>query len=319
MTEPGPTELLKIGADPAQFRKVRANEYHGPCVMCGGKDRFVIYTNRPFPHWNYMCRVCTPDGGWIDQLNKSLRDPMSEAQRQEYARQRQQQEAQQALERAAKLKEFTTQELWAELNRRMNEDNRQWWIDRGINQEWQDYLSLGYTGDKSYRVGDLIYHSPAYTIPYLRYNAKPATMQYRLTEPVNPGDKYRFEPGLPATWYTTEPAIPLTDGVIICEGAIKAIVTKMYMTVETNFSVLAVPSKNSWAGIAEVVKDCGRVWIVLDPDGQKEANKLALEIGKAARIVDLPGKVDDMINANELDVTLFDYALKTARTPRTAV
>jgi hypothetical protein len=314
MTEPGPIELTKIGCDPAAFRKVGANEYKGPCPICGGKDRFVIFTNRPFPHWNYFCRVCTPEGGWIDQLNKQLRDPMTDAQRQAYALQHQEETKRAEAARISRLKEFTTAELWAELNRRMSEENHRWWKQRGIDNDWQNYLQLGYTDDKVYKVGDLLYHSPAYTIPYLRQD-KPVTMQYRLTDPQDPADKYRFENGLPAAWYTTEPNQKLADQVIICEGAIKAIVTKMYMTHDLACSVLAVPSKNSWAGIVEHVKDCGRVWVVLDPDGQKLANKLGAEIGRNARVINLPGKIDDMINADELDENSFAYALKTAYAP----
>ncbi len=319
MTEPGPAELTKIGCDPQDFFKVRANEYHGPCPDCGGKDRFVIFTNRPFPHWNYFCRVCTPEGGWLDQLNTQLRDPLTDAQRQEFIRLRKQQEQQAEAARIIRLKEFTTAELWAELNRRMSEDNKQWWRQRGIDDDWQNYLKLGYIEDKVYKVGDQLYHSPAYTIPYLRDDKKPVTMQYRLTKPNDPGDKYRFENGLDAAWYTTTPGEKITDGVVICEGAIKSIVTKMYMTGETGYSVLAVPSKNSWAGIVEVVKDCGRVWVVLDPDGKREANKLGAEIGKNARVINLPGKIDDMINDNELTENSFLYALKTARTPSKVV
>lgn len=312
MTNPGPTELSKIGCDPAQFQKFGPNEYHGPCPVCGGRDRFVLFTNRPFPHWNYMCRVCTPEGGWIDQLNKTLRDPLTQAQRQEFARQRQREEAQRAVELAARMKQFTTDELWSEWHRRMVENNRQWWRQRGINDDWQDYLQLGFIEDKSYRVNETIYHSPAYTIPYLRAGMKPVTLQYRLTDPHDPADKYRFEPGLPSAWYNTTPNFPLTDGIIICEGAIKAIVTKMYMTVTESLSVLAVPSKNSWAGIAETVKDAARIWVILDPDGQTDAQKLAATIGKNSRIVSLPGKIDDMINCDELDESLFRQALKTA-------
>ena len=285
--------------------------------MCGGKDRFVVFTNRPFPGWNYFCRVCTPEGGWIDQLNEQLKQPMNEERRREFAQAKQLEDAKAAAALVERMREFTTAQLWAELHRRMSEDNRQWWRERGITDDWQDYLKLGYAADKAYHHADKIYHSPAYTIPYLRQNDT-LTMQYRLTEPADPGDKYRFEPGLPAAWYTTSPTEAITDKVIICEGAIKSIVTKIYLSVDESYTVLGVPSKSSWAGLENIVKDCGRVWVILDPDGQKEANNLAFRIGAAARVIDLPAKIDDMVNADELSADQFARLMRFARIPTQA-
>jgi len=128
---------------------------------------------------------------------------------------------------------------------------------------------------------------------------QPVTMQYRLTNPPDPGDKYRFESGIGAAWYTAEPSLPIQDECVICEGAIKAMVTKIYGGLRSDVSVLAVPGSLSWAGVVEHVSQCGRAWIVLDPDhnGDKKAEKMAAEIGPAARIVSIPDKIDDAILA----------------------
>lgn len=308
-----PTELALAGLDPSRFHKVGPNEYHGPCLRCGGKDRFVVWTNRPFPAWGWMCRVCHPEYAWLDQLNPKLRVPLTPEQRAEYAAEqaRREKERQQAL--AKKLQEFTTAELWDELHRRMGESQRQWWENRGIPSDWQDYLQLGYTPDKIYNVDDALYHSPAYTIPYLRPAGPPVTMQYRLTDPKDPGDKYRFEPGLPPAWYNPDPMSAIGDQVIICEGAIKAMVTQIRSGLHESHTVLAVPSKNSWAGIVEQVRECGRVWVVLDPDGEKYALNLAQEIGKAARVVYLPEKIDDAINGGLTTSELQQYFRQARR------
>ena len=75
MTTYGPSELISIGLDPADFRKFGANEWHGPCPICkGGEDRFAIFTDRPFPHWNWWCRVCHPESGWIDEISPRLKE-----------------------------------------------------------------------------------------------------------------------------------------------------------------------------------------------------------------------------------------------------
>jgi len=274
-------------------------EWHTSCARCGGKDRFVIREWREYPHWLVMCRQCAPEWVWLDQAAPMLRQELTPEQRQEYARRRAEAEQQRQVETQKRLAEFTTAELWMELNRRMSEDNREWWRRRGVPDEWQDYLRLGYIPDKPYRSNEVLYHSPAYTIPYLRGDL-PVTMQYRLVSPADPGDKYRFEAGLPAAWYDTTPTRPLSDEVVICEGAIKAMATKVYSGIKESVSVLAVPAKRSWAGVAQVVANCGRVWVMLDPDGTRDARDLAHEIGKAARVVLLPGKVDDALVSGDL-------------------
>lgn len=269
------------------------------CPRCGGKDRFVIREWREYPHWLVMCRQCAPDWVWLDQMAPTLRQELTPEQKREYTQRRAEAEQQRQAETKRRLAEFTTAELWAELHRRMSEDNREWWRRRGVPDEWQDYLQLGYIPDKPYKFNDQLYHSPAYTIPYLRDSA-PVTMQYRLVSPAEPGDKYRFEAGLPAAWYNTTPTEPLGDEVVICEGAIKAMATRVMGGLKDAVSVLAVPAKRSWAGIAEAVQNCGRVWIVLDPDGTRDARDLAGEIGKAARVVLLPKKIDDALVSGEL-------------------
>lgn len=288
----GPSELSLIGLDPGAFRKVTPNEWHGPCPKCGGADRFAVHAVRQWPGWLWMCRVCSPEWAWADQLNDDLKRKLTDQEKREFAEERARMEAARRAEIDRRLKDFTAAEIYAAYNRRMTDDNREWWRRRGISDRWQDYLKLGYTPDKPLGNGA---HSPAYTIPYLRPGKEAVTMQYRLTDPPNPNDKYRFESGLPAAWYWVNYSVPMCDEAIICEGAIKAAVTAIRGGVRENVSVLAVPSKNSWAGIQQQVKDCGRVWIVLDPDGTAEAHKLAGTIGKAARVVRLHAKIDDML------------------------
>lgn len=273
------------------LKKVTTTEAAGPCPMCGGRDRFHVHAIREWPSWLWMCRVCSPEWRWLDEYDERLKRSMSPDEMIRLANERALMEKARKEELQKSLARFSTAQLWQELHRRMNEDNREWWRARGIPDEWQDYLQLGYIPDKIITGGA---HSPAYTIPYLR-GSQAVTMQYRLTNPPDPKDKYRFEAGLPSAWYATNPAEPLKDQVIICEGAIKAMVTAIYSN--TTAAVVAVPSKTSWAGIQQTLKDAGRVWVVLDPDGQAEAEKLARAIGQNARIVTLPGKIDDMILA----------------------
>jgi hypothetical protein len=190
------------------------------------------------------------------------------------------------------------------------------WEAWGVPRDWQDYLELGYTPDKAYYdATGTLKHTPAYTIPYFHHAPtaqdfrKFETMQYRLFEADNPADRYRFEHGLQATFYMTVPTDPIGDEVVICEGAKKGIVTRVSLT---GLCVLAVPSKGSWGGIVDAVKQCGRVYVILDPDAKQNAVKLARSIGPQARIVRMPIKIDDAVIDCGLDNGTFSNILKQA-------
>ena len=309
-----PAEFSLIGIHKAF--KAGADEWHCECPMCGGNDRFVLFTHRPFPSWNGFCRKCHPETIWIDEIKPALKQrqdsPEWEAKRIEWERQRAAlaTQRQQVLDR--KLARFTTEEIWDALSRRMTADNRTWWESQGVPQDWQDYLKLGYTPDKIFNHDGQQMTSPAYTIPYFHESWAFVTMQYRLTNPPNPNDKYRFESGLGAPYYMTRPDVPIGEQAIICEGAKKAIVTTAYT--ETTATVLAVPSKSGWraSGILGAVKDCGRVWVILDPDAERNAYELAEAIGQAARVVTLPVKVDDGLLHYGLDKDALRMAMRQA-------
>ncbi len=265
-------------------------------------DRFILLMpdrSRAGIPFGY-CRICG-NKWWPGQSGGQAVDPATIALMQEQVRAA---EERRAMERQRKLADFSTRELWDELHRRMGEEQREWWRLAGIPDSWQDYLHLGYDADKIYAHGDEVLHSPAYTIPYFRYGWAFCTMQYRLVNPANPEDRYRFESGLGTSYYMTTPSKPIGDQVVICEGAKKAAVVKIYGE-ENEVTVLGIPSKTDWKsnGTIEAVKDSGRVWIMLDPDcwqapeGVNEWTPqpiaLARAIGKQARIIECPVKADD--------------------------
>jgi len=219
------------------------------------------------------------------------------------------------------LQGYTEAEIWHAMSLNMQAEQRAWWTSRGVPAEWQEYLRLGYIDRKVYRSGDHVHTSSAYTIPYF-HNNEFQTIQYRLNNPERPQDRYRFEHGLPATYYQVEQTQP-GEEVIICEGAIKAIVTRIWGG--SKMQVLGVPSKTTFGGIEKALAESERVYIILDPDAfdrpanapkdwQSAAVKLARLIGKAARIVRLPDKVDDMLNEGTLTKRAFQFALRRGET-----
>jgi DNA primase len=65
------TDLLTlIGADIALKKTAGTNggEYHGPCPLCGGRDRLAVWPNAPRPGW--WCRSCGAGTDAIDYLRK---------------------------------------------------------------------------------------------------------------------------------------------------------------------------------------------------------------------------------------------------------
>jgi hypothetical protein len=306
-----PYELATLGLDRQHFVRSDHKSWRGPCPRCGGHRRFVIWTDKPFPKWNWECSQCSAKG-FADQLNTALRQEVSAEQRAEWARRNNAEREAREARRREKLAEFTTGEILAELAERMGAEHRAWWERQGVPEEWQRHLRIGYEPDKVYRGEDgELHHTPAYTLPFYHTGFEFVTLQYRLFEPPTPTDRYRFETGLGTSYYQTEPTHPIGERVIICEGAKKAIVT--CVQTPASYTVLAVPSKADFGGVAEAVKDCERVYVLLDPDAGYRAVKLAKDIGLRARVAELPVKVDDGFLHYGLTADLLEKALYVAR------
>jgi len=288
-------------------KSVSSREWHSECPNCGdvgheGKDwpdRFVMrYDGERSRGW---CRRCGYAQFAVNVVRDGQLPKWSKDELDEFRRQREREENERAAELQQRLKQFTTAELWSELNRRMTEENRNWWLKRGIPNDWQDFWKLGYRADKQ-----------AYSIPYFDPSSNPVTIQYRLVNPPEPNDKYRWEYGLHSAPYITRPDMGLSGSVIICEGAIKAMVTFIYGA-QAKMQVLAVPSKADFAGIESLVEKSKAVFIMLDPDARDRAQELGENIGRRSRIVELPGKVDDLILRYGLRQHELRMALRYAR------
>lgn len=307
-----PVEFAELSGLVRFIQRKSPLEYCSSCPQCGGgvhsngefPDRFIMLMperariNKPYG----FCRKC--NYRWWQGKEKGAEvDPETLALLQQQAKEA---ELRRKEEREKKLAQFTTQELWEELHKRMGEEQKGWWRNNGIPDEWQHYLKLGYTPDKTYSVLSELRHSPAYTIPYFGYGWVFKTMQYRLCSPENPDDRYRFEQGLGTSYYMTTPNRHIADEVVICEGAKKGMVLRIHGEIKA--TVLAVPSKTDWrsCGILEAVKECGKIYVLFDPDcyqppadmnsnWQPEPVKFAKELGKNVRIIECPVKIDDAI------------------------
>jgi len=287
------------GTDRFQAKRVEAGGYVWVCRKCApGKYHDAIHYVMLRNHMNFMQAV--------EYMLSGSTYAISDADRERIQRERVIEAARRQAEIDARLADLSTKEIWDALHRRLGEENRAWWRQQGVPDAWQDYLSLGYTPDKPYYNNEkTLLHSPAYTIPYFHYDAgctdcrRFVTMQYRLVDAPDPNDRYRFEHGIGSSFYMATPTMPFTGEVVVCEGAKKAIVAKVWSGVkDTTF--VAVPSKSDDGGLVEAVKDAERVWVVLDPDACLSAFYLANQIGKNARVVELPFKLDDALTKGYL-------------------
>lgn len=292
MNYTAPIELSQMGLDVATFTRADDRSWRGACPMCGGSRRFLVFVDRPWPSWNWSCDGCGAHG-FADQLNRALKQPLSEAQRAEYAQRQAEDHKRREQRRMALLETFTDTEIYAEHHRRMTNAHRQHWRDAGISDYWQDYWRLGFMVNKGYRSGGELHYSPAMTIPYFHTGWQFQTMQYRLLDPARPADRYRFQHNLSHSYFQTNPEEPIGDRVIVCEGAKKAMV--VCLLAPPDYTVLAVAAKNTAMDLAPVLSDCERVWVMLDPDADLWARRLCKAVGDAARLVTLPGKADDMV------------------------
>lgn len=309
MTTRAPIELSQIGLDPHAFTYSDKKSFRGPCPQCGGVRRFVIFTDKPFPLYYGYCDLC----GCEIKAWQKVRVQFDHEQAAAFEAQRAREEAEKAEKRKAKLAEFTTRELWLELQSRMSMEQVDWWESQGIPQDIQKYLHIGYTPDKVYYDDNKqLSHSDAFTIPWFGQGFQFLTMQYRLLAP-HIDRRYIFENDLGGGrfYYMTEPDKPIGDKVIICEGAKKAIVTQFWL-IEDGFTVLGCASANTFDAALHATKDCGLRYIVTDPGADYWLNKYVATNKKTTHAVRLPAKIDDMWIKYGLDRSTFTGILQNA-------
>lgn len=317
-------DLLSLAQQDTDLKRV-GMYYIGPCPFCGGTDRFNLKVVRSKDLW--ICRQCG-DGKYKDAIHYLMqRNNWTYGQTMRHVEgididlpKRQKviatirEDRKKILDQ--KLEEFTAQEIWEALHRKMadEERHREWWRSKGIPDDWQDYLSLGWTPEKQYISSEdgQTHMASAYTIPYFTNGKKFVTMQYRMCgDQISPNDRYRFEYGLGTSFYMTTPTLPISDKVLVCEGAKKGIVARTYIDNDSGITVLAVPSKSDFGGIVDHLKQCNTVWILLDPDGLDRAEVLAKNIGIVnTLVVETAVKIDDYFLSGALDKDTFNSILR---------
>lgn len=216
-----------------------------------------------------------------------------------------------------KLKWFQSTHQWRIYHDEMTERERELWRRAGIPDGVQDMLRLGYARQRPFYANDKQVHCDAMTIPYFQPGWAAATMQYRLVDPPDPNDRYRFQAGLHAPLYLTDPDCTPKGPCILGEGAKKGIVTWLNLGDKLKGCVVASHSKTPKADTLAILADCEPIYIAFDPDATNEqlmavARLLGLE---RVRLVQLPVKLDDAFtihNAAPADIWRFFQSARPA-------
>ncbi len=304
-----PNEFADLRGSLDFIRRKSNTEYSAACPKCGGAqhengdfpDRFVLMTNStttggPFA----FCRKCSAKWWPGKKKGQNWRetDPDVLA---KIAMERESREKEIKERVQEQLSKYTAAQLWEAYTKKLTVENYQWWEKNGIPGDWVDWWRFGYTSEKQYRIGGTQRVGAAYTMP--KFDLQNGTewaswqsvnMDYRLVDAPAEAKKYRTQYGLTPACFISRPDLPIPDEIIITEGTKKGAVAALQMFPGSNETqVLAIPGNTVWANVLELVRDCGRIWIILDPDVEEMAIRLGMAAGKASRIVPLPTKLDD--------------------------
>lgn len=330
------TDLLSLIEPDATLRKVSAREYAGPCPKCGGTDRFRVNLDN-----GWFCRKCTSTDAhlWHDEIDYIMwRDGCDFAtaynrlggdtrltveQRTKIIADKDTQERKRQdddrREHEQKLIALNAGTPWEEYHQNLDRmDKRQLWRERGLLDDWIDYYKVGYCPDMYYHGQGV----PSLTIPifepYDYIELRAVNVVYRILDAPN-GDKYRpHMSGLGKPLYRCDQFGPpeVVGDCLIVEGEIKAMVTYQHLNLVdclASVQVVGIGGK-SLKDIEPQFIHAGRVWICLDPDATGEAVRLAEVLGAGrCRIIDLPGKIDDMLVEGSLTARDLPGLLSGAR------
>ena len=300
-------------------------EWSSACPVCGGagkrsdrSDRFRLFAADAKGNARTWCRQCG-HFEWADANENTRPDPVKIQQAQSIREALLKAENDRLRQQIAELRE---NEYWRGYHDAMREGQRALWRMAGIPDDMQDFWQLGFVEQYSQSIP-----SPAMTIPYFAPDWKAQTIQYRLTSPPEPNDKYRFQAGLKAAAWLADQTEKPNGAALLMEGMKKAAVTFINTVASGNgrFSVVAVPSKTPGTDMLDILKDCDPVYICLDPDAYKPTktkdgkllppavNRLIDALGvERVRLVELPAKADDLFVEYGFTPSMFNAYIQHA-------
>ena len=262
----------------------RGQEWHGPCPVCGGHDRFWVNTRE-----HYQCRRCG-FSGWLDD---GLSPTALAARQAEVVRA----EAAQQADLAYRLNALRRQ-VEREADLLSHDEERkliaeQYYRGEGISDWAIQYYQLGFTRHHTVRGGGGDYLDvPAFTIPVWEpHEWQVVNIQYRLADPPPGVGKYQQVAGLPAAAFYCQGRT--TGDALVVEGAKKALV--LYQLCGGELQVVGLPGNFPSERVLTGLHGFERLYLMLDPNSDDAVERIARELYPRVRIVSLCAKPDDLV------------------------
>lgn len=312
-----PLEFSSLGFF-GDFQSTDGRSWRGPCPQCGGHRRFLVFTDREYPYWNYTCSCCSYRGLVSQLLGDKAKLPTDED-RQRWKEQREAREREDAVAQQQAMERFVRERIWEVAHGQIEDKDLQWWRGRGIDEEWVSYWMLGAV-DRIFYQDEQPVRVPTYTIPKFQIGGGdvPKNCDFRLLRELPNLGKYMGIKNLPPAVFVARPDLENPGEVFVVEGSIKAMVLYSRLAganESTTRQVLGVPAARSWVNVVDLLHDKpDRVYVMLDPDAAVAGVELAREIGRTARVLTLPVKIDDAFTQYGLSVPTFETYLRQART-----
>ena len=311
-----PTQFNSLQSKINYIQQWGREEWSASCPQCGGAphsgdgslpDRFRMWTNASGKNkvmgW---CRKC----GYLwfpDSDRPPCPEDLEKWRREQIVREEQRKRD---AERAIEL--LNSERIWEQYHENVSrytfarDTIRSW----GIPDEFADAWKIGFVPDftvHSKKYGE--YYSPAVTIPVWQPGWQVKNVKVRVLNPKDMGDRYRkvYKTGEDGAFWTN-PSLE-SDTCLVVEGEKKAMVCSVWRP--ENMQVIGLPTKSPSRELLAQFAKFKSIYLCLDPDAQSDLGKLVKTLGKfRTKVLTLPGKIDDMIVNNSLNLR---EALKYAK------
>lgn len=313
-------------------QKVGGKEYSSSCPRCGGS----IHSNNELPDRFCMWPVSDATGGplgwcrrcdykWFPDKEEDYHPPTPE----EVAynlREHEKRIEEEIRQREVALAEVRKQRKWIEYHSNLDKTTKRLWFSRGINDEfWINFWKLGY--DPEYKLWKKEeekwvnwWTSPTLVIPLFGIGWKANNIKHRLLKVPDNERKYHQEYyNAPQAPFICDPDMTEKNSLLLVEGEIKAMVT--YVTLDDpKMQVIGLPSMCPESGVLDMLSGYDPIYFCPDPDAfgangnGSPAGKVSKMLGlERVRIIQLPGKIDDLIVEKSLDKKTLKNLLKMGR------
>jgi 5S rRNA maturation endonuclease (ribonuclease M5) len=304
-----PPELSRHFGSLPDIKQRGKDHWTSACPVCGGSgggrsdvsDRFCMWLN-PARFW---CRQCGHQG-FVSQLDGHTpsQEEIDRAHKLYIAHLEKENK-----ELRRKVAALQKADFWKRWHDEMTEAAKKLWYRAGIDDALIEIHQLGYTSER-YESCD-----GALTIPYL-HDDRISTLQYRLINPPDAGDKYRFEQGTRVQWFRPWPYGEPDKVILVVEGAKKGLVAWRQIATLDQFTyqgeeitILASPQKHIPKALLEQLHKAERVILLLDPDAYaKEKGQMESALLRNARMIG-PDKVRHVRTTAKIDDMLLQHGL----------